>query len=93
MIKIKTGHTPPLKNDAPIAVPEAGDLISRAMIIAIVTERVRQPYDLLRNARGNVRKRIEYAIKKGKLQPPVKGQFVFGEVIRWARQQKGWGEP
>ena len=93
MTKKKTGHIPPPEDQAPIAIPKANDLISQDEVVDFITKRVGQPEDAFRDARRKVRGKVEYAIKTGRLEPTATRQLTFGDVVRWARQKKNWGEP
>jgi hypothetical protein len=62
------------------------------MIVAIIADRVKLSADTFRQAKDKVGHRLSYAIKHGGLERPVKGRLVFGDVVRWARLQRGWGD-
>lgn len=90
--KKTTGHLSPQEDDASASMPAAGDLVLRATIIAIIAEKVKLPGEALRQSKDKVGHRLAYAIKNGKARAPANGRFVFGDVIRWARQRQGWGD-
>lgn len=77
-------------------MPEAHEWVSRDKVIAIIAERIRSLYpgNDFREVKDKVGKRLAYAVneaKKNRLEPPVKGRHVFGDVVRWARTIPRWG--
>jgi hypothetical protein len=73
------------------SVPATHERISKLDAIALIAERVKIPSESLRATQDKVRKRIDYAIRKGALPDPGPSGFVFGEFIGWAMGQRGWG--
>jgi hypothetical protein len=92
MVKEKASAPSKAKAHGSLALPEPHDLVSRDKVIAIIAAKVRLPGDTFRQSKDKVGKRIAYAVKKGWLDHPVKKRFVFGDVVRWARQRRGWGD-
>jgi hypothetical protein len=54
-------------------------------LLDLITERVRDPADTMRQARDKVRKRILYAAERGELAGGPTGGFDVRAVAAWAR--------
>ena len=92
MNKKRARRAAKVKSDEPATAPGVNDLVSRVEIIATIAAKVKSPGDMIRQAKDKVGQRLAYAIKKSRLEPPVKGRLVFGDVVRWARTKPHWRE-
>lgn len=61
--------------------------LARADLVQLITDRVRDPNDNIREARNKVSHRITYAIDTGALAAPGDDSFELGIVALWARLQ------
>jgi hypothetical protein len=61
--------------------------ISRPVAVRMIADRVpRHRDDDVRFVRNRVSKRLTYAIKRGKLARPTRGEFLFADIVTWAQQ-------
>ena len=67
---------------------ERHSLIAKSEAVPLIASEVRKTGESFREVRDRVRKRIEYAVKTGKLKQDHRRQIVFGELAVWA--QKNW---
>lgn len=73
------------------AQPQMDAMLTLTEIVELITERVRNPNDTLRQAKDKVRKKIRYALKIGKLHnlgasgKQNDGLLKLSVVVAWAR--------
>ena len=78
-------HANPIKKNK----PELTDLVSIEDGVIYIAYRVKKPDDSFEKTVEKVRKRIEYAIEKGKIA--CKGKKVlFGDLLKWVLSKKTW---
>ena len=79
------------KNRVPLIDPlslDRGSVITKYQAVGLIADEVRKNDESIRQARDRVRKRIDYAVKKGKLKQDHHHQIGFGELAAWA--QTNW---
>jgi hypothetical protein len=87
MPKLSTNHRPKKKIEAPSDIPEADDLISKALFASLITKICHNNYDGRRELRNKVSGCLRYAIKNGFIRD-YGNEVKFGEAANYLRNKR-----